>query len=818
MEIDAQSTKRLFAKSIPRDGNPRDGCYLVTHTADVMEAAKLLFETVGGDLQRFFKLSNEQMPCLLSTVQLAAFCHDIGKANDGFQKMITNGVRDQTIRHEHLSALLMSLEDVRQWLSNFPLADFELARLIVLGHHLKADKDENVATKDRRIPVFASSRNGDDCFVLYSDCKTHPDFTKVFDCLRSLSPEMHEPSFSIPTNWSFYGYEADVCIAPLRDASIQEFEELVVQLRKHESRHRLLWAAKAIFFAADAVASGIRRKEIAISAKTDVRATRIGDWIKTLEGGKTSSDIDRLIDKRKEEVKNRERKKGNLGFVFIENDFQQQMHRLDERALLLAPCGSGKTLAAYLWIKNQLASRSGWKVIFLYPTTGTATEGFKDYASHDEDAALIHSRAVFDLEGMFENPDERSKNDYAVDQRLYALGYWPDAIFSATADSFLSFLQNSYSSLCLLPVLARSVIVIDEIHSFDGAMFDALIEFLDKFKAPVLLMTASLQEHRLEILQRRFPSLDVFPKSKADVKRLSKSADVDRYRIKRLDPKWSEQEVYKVRGEPLCPAQLIRIAQDEYDKNFKILWVVNTVDRCIEVARQLKRANLFCYHSRFEYADRRDRHRDVVNEFQTTDLRGAIAVTTQVCEMSLDLDADVLMTELCPAPSLVQRMGRCNRSIAGREPESHGRVYIYEPIGVLPYTQEALQSGRELLDQLDQTTAIKQSDLSSAMKSITLSKDRGKRCLFTMPMWEAYSDDFRDIDEFAVSAVRQSQLKKFRELTRKRDRKSAGLILPAPRRFCMKDKPSDIWLAVVPDDTKREEIEYTKQFGLRCRN
>jgi len=785
-----------------------------------MEAAKLLFETVGEDLRRFFKLSDEQMPSLLATVQLAAFCHDIGKANDGFQRMITNGVRDQAIRHEHLSVLLMSLEDVRQWLSDFPLADFELARLIVVGHHLKADKDDNVATKNRRIPVFASSLNGDDRFVLFSNGKTHPDFTKVFDCLRSLNPEMPGPVFSLPTNWSFYGYDADVCIAPLRETSIEEFEELVVSLRRNEPRHRLLWAAKAIFFAADAVASGIRRKEIEASAKSDTRPSTIGDWIKTLAAGKTSNDIQQLIDKRKQEVKKRERKKGNLNFVFIENDFQEAMHRLDERALLLAPCGSGKTLAAYLWIKNQLVSRAGWKVIFLYPTTGTATEGFKDYASHDQDAALVHSRAVFDLEGMFENPDERSKNDYAVDQRLYALGYWPDAIFSATADSFLSFLQNSYSSLCLLPVLVRSVIVVDEIHSFDGAMFDALIEFLDKFKAPVLLMTASLQEQRLEVLQRKCPSLDVFPKSRADVKRLSKSADVDRYRIECIDPKWSKHETFKVRNEPLCPARLIEIARNAYDQNFKILWVVNTVDRCIEIARQMKRANLFCYHSRFEYGDRRDRHRDVVNEFQTTDHRGVIAVTTQVCEMSLDLDADVLITELCPAPSLIQRMGRCNRSTAGRDPEQHGRVYIYDrgPLGVLPYTVEALQSGRELLNRLDQTKIIKQSHLTSAMKSITLSKERGKRCLFTMAMWEAYSDDFRDIDEFAVSAVRQSQLKEFRELTRKRDGKSAGLILPAPRRFCMKDKPSDIWLAVVPDEAKHDEIEYTEQFGLRLKN
>ena len=40
----------------------------------------------------------------------------------------------------------------------------------------------------------------------------------------------------------------------------------------------------------------------------------------------------------------------------------------------------------------------------------------------------------------------------------------------------------------------------------------------------------------------------------------------------------------------------------------------------------------------------------------------AIAVTTQVCEMSLDLDADMLVTEVAPVTAMVQRFGRSNRS------------------------------------------------------------------------------------------------------------------------------------------------------------
>jgi len=253
-----------------------------------------------------------------------------------------------------------------------------------------------------------------------------------------------------------------------------------------------------VVLAADAVASGLRRVDLPQKC-----------WIvEGLTKGKNAADIEKILEKRKQEVTEREIAKGKKDFVFKYQKFQEEAATLGRRALVLAPCGSGKTIAAYLWIQKQLEIHPGWKAIFLYPTTGTATEGFKDYASHDEDAALLHSRSEFDLNGMFKNPDEgRSSNDYLAEKRLFALGYWHDAIFSATADAFLGFMQNNYSSLCLLPILTRSVIVIDEIHSFDYAMFSALLEFLQQFDIPVLLMTASLQKERLHRLKKACPGV-----------------------------------------------------------------------------------------------------------------------------------------------------------------------------------------------------------------------------------------------------------------------------------------------------------------------
>jgi CRISPR-associated endonuclease/helicase Cas3 len=67
------------------------------------------------------------------------------------------------------------------------------------------------------------------------------------------------------------------------------------------------------------------------------------------------------------------------------------------------------------------------------------------------------------------------------------------------------------------------------------------------------------------------------------------------------------------------------------------------------------------YHSRFRYEDRVARHAEVVGAFDRQQSEPALAVCTQVAEMSLDLSATLLVTDLAPVPALIQRLGRLNR-------------------------------------------------------------------------------------------------------------------------------------------------------------
>jgi CRISPR-associated endonuclease/helicase Cas3 len=208
---------------------------------------------------------------------------------------------------------------------------------------------------------------------------------------------------------------------------------------------------------------------------------------------------------------------------------QEYVVRLDGRILLLSSCGSGKTLAAWRWIQTQAENRPVSRVIFLYPTRATATEGFRDYVSWapESDASLLHGTSAYELQEMFANPeDEKSKKNYTAEDRLFAIGYWEKRIFSATVDQFLGFMQYSYRSVCLLPLLADSIIVFDEVHSFDESLFSSLKKFLQEFNIPVMCMTASLPGNRQKELQE-LCNLQLYQPPKES----NAAATADRYEI-----------------------------------------------------------------------------------------------------------------------------------------------------------------------------------------------------------------------------------------------------------------------------------------------
>jgi CRISPR-associated endonuclease/helicase Cas3 len=750
----------LLAKS------PQNGRYLtlVQHTRDVMDAAESLFgipvspTRLGLAWLRFFRISEDCFRLFHGNLLASAAFHDWGKANDGMQTLL-RGEGQQVIRHEHLSGLLLVQPGFVNWLTARadPAIDQDIVLAAVISHHLKAN------SQSLALPVGAGLR-----FRTYCE---HPDFRELMGLAAERLP-LTGPLPEVPAD-QHWGYRDPRGNLPanhldvgalrqrLRDERLDRFNKAV---RRDEPRRRLLWAVRSALIAADAAASGLRRENLPLQA-----------WLGTMFADCHLCDKafvwSEVIEKRIAQV----RRQGKWQSWNTFQDDCADPAKVPERALLLAPCGSGKTLAAWRWIAARLGERPAARVIFLYPTRATAKEGFRDYVSWapEADATLMHGTSAYDLQGMFANePDDpRSGQSYETQRRLYAIGYWTRRVFSATVDQFLAFLQFSYGPVCMLPVLVDSVLVIDEVHSFDRPMFSALKAFLQAFDLPVLCMTSTLQQDQQE--QLRQCGLTLYNERPGDLQAI---AAAPRYRLRQ-----TTQE------------KALALVTQAVAEGKRVLWVVNQVRRAQLVFCDCRNKALgvpiYCYHSRFRLQDRRERHEEVVRGFRSHS-PPALAITTQVCEMSLDMDADLLLTERCPVTSLIQRMGRCHRDRELR-PES-GDVWIYEPLGeqgkpdLNPYDPDALIGVGEFLTQLERADRrVSQIDLERALAAAAqppAREDVLTSFLTSGPYAMGGAEDFRDIEEFTVSAVLARDVESFAAL-RQTQQPTDGLILPVPRRL-----------------------------------
>lgn len=120
------------------------------------------------------------------------------------------------------------------------------------------------------------------------------------------------------------------------------------------------------------------------------------------------------------------------------------------------------------------------------------------------------------------------------------------------------------------------------------------------------------------------------------------------------------------------------------------LVVVNQVSRAQQIAGQLSEVPVLLLHSRFRRAERQE------IEDQLRRFRGVV-VATQTVEAGIDLDARLLVTDLCPWASFVQRCGRVGRN--NTYPDA--AVIVCDPAAVLPYSEAELAETRQRLELLD---------------------------------------------------------------------------------------------------------------------
>jgi len=152
--------------------------------------------------------------------------------------------------------------------------------------------------------------------------------------------------------------------------------------------------------------------------------------------------------------------------------------------------------------------------------------------------------------------------------------------------------------------------------------------------------------------------------------------------------------------------------------------------------------------------DRQDRHAALVKALKRATSGGRLGLATQVAEQSLDIDADLLGTEMATVHALVQRFGRSAREYplpSGRV----GRILVSDPYDINPYSSSDMAAAQKFLAYLDGRT-VSQAGLEEAMLRFApgvVEVDRTQGFYDSGPWASGKDETFRDIESFTVTCV-----------------------------------------------------------------
>jgi CRISPR-associated endonuclease/helicase Cas3 len=320
---------------------------------------------------------------------------------------------------------------------------------------------------------------------------------------------------------------------------------------------------------------------------------------------------------------------------------------------LFSPTGSGKTEAVVAPYLSQFLERDfriAARLLYVLPTQALCNKAGERISGY---AKRVNPKIVVGIHHGSHPADPFFMADITVttlDQLVYAY-----ARASSHVGRHLDFPSGA---------IASSILAFDEVNMYQSpytfSIIRAFFEILHSARIPFIVMTATMPDSLLADFSRSVPDL-------------MKNKIVST--IQPFKRKLSLQLVASGRDDGVLPRKLIeKVSHAE-----SALIVANTVDRAKKAFNAIRKRRSDCVliHSRFTTKDR------VAKEDQLYGMIGkgksaGIVVSTQVCEAGLDVSGEILITELAPADSLIQRFGRCARF------GGNGQVYLLYPKDLSP--------------------------------------------------------------------------------------------------------------------------------------
>ncbi|MGN0710103.1 MAG: CRISPR-associated helicase Cas3' [Anaerovoracaceae bacterium] len=369
--------------------------------------------------------------------------------------------------------------------------------------------------------------------------------------------------------------------------------------------------------------------------------------------------------------------------------------------IIEAPMGCGKTETA-LAAAEQIARKTGRNGLFFgLPTQATSNSMFervvgwlktlKSEGIINASVRLAHGNAALNktMQELAEQVDIDEGNEGSVSVNEWFSGRKKTALDDfvvGTVDNFLlAALKQKHLALRHLG-FSQKIVIIDEVHAYDAYMqqyLERALQWMGSYDVPVILLSATLPSEKRKSLiksylrgknmaNRDFSSyidkLDshAYPLvSFTDGKKIDVFTDFHREEHKIVKIKYiSDDEVLDKTEECMNHGGIAGI-------------FVNTVKRAQMLAREC--ADRFgndkvrLLHSAFISTDRLEKEDDLMKMIGKNGNRpagGMAIIGTQVIEQSLDIDFDVMISDLCPVDLLIQRIGRLQRNREVTRPDA----------------------------------------------------------------------------------------------------------------------------------------------------
>ena len=339
--------------------------------------------------------------------------------------------------------------------------------------------------------------------------------------------------------------------------------------------------------------------------------------------------------------------------VTAESLYPHQKDLPPGNATLIAPTGSGKTEASMLWAARTGAQSPGSPVLFYvlpYQASINAMQARLAASFGDAKVTLQHSRAV---QAIYRQLLDREYQPVLAarlarkERSLAKLYAKPVRILTPYQLLRGAFQLKGHEALWT--DAASSLMIFDEIHAYEPARLGMILATLRHLTCDLgvraLIMSATLPNRLLGCLR------DILPNGNHVAAGPAIHAKFRRHRVHLLD------------GDLLSPATADRVRADAAEGK-SVLVVATTVGRAQQVYRYLhhdlgERVSLL--HGRFHAEHRFEKEKDLLAKRGPSGSDPVVLVATQVVEVSLNVDFDVLYSDPAPLEALFQRFGRVNR-------------------------------------------------------------------------------------------------------------------------------------------------------------